>query len=331
MIIPGIMASVPFIKYMKETKFAAVAVDTAPYVTMYDIADWSKITLPFTPLSVGASGVDFSPDGRYLLVSYYSVPFGTSSGGFRVYDLTTGNQVTTVSGLANNTTGYRGRFNKSGSKFAVPTNATPSLAVFDTASWSMLPNSPSFTGGSTGCDWSPDGTMLAGVTGSSPPKIRVFDSETMTEIVTGISAPVGGAVDCAFSWDNQYLAVTMSDVNNLAIYETNTWGRIYPSGVGGGGAGQGCAFSRDNRFFVMTHQQTPFFSVFDVGTWQQLPNPTVLPAASGVGCDFTNDSSMLIIGLRNDPYIAIYDTSNWLKLPNPGVLPGGGTWDVSFD
>ena len=55
----------------------AVGHSTSPYVTIYNTADWSKISNPSTLPTGAGNGVAFSPDGSKLAVAHFSSPYVT--------------------------------------------------------------------------------------------------------------------------------------------------------------------------------------------------------------------------------------------------------------
>ena len=173
-----------------------------------------------------------------------------------------------------------------------------------------------FKGGGAGfpAGWNEKGQGIAwdDITQNSPIVQREYG-----KIEDGLQAlpepdvlPTRTGVGCAFSPDNNYLAVSHSDSPYITIYKRSgdTFTKLpNPSALPTGNA-YGCAFSPDNNYLAVVYYDSPYIIIYKRSgdTFTKLPNPSALPAGNGRGCAFSPDNNYLAIANTKSPCITIY-------------------------
>ena len=122
--------------------------------------------------------------------------------------------------------------------------------------------------------------------------------------------PTRTGVGCAFSPDNNYLAVSHSDSPYITIYKRSgdTFTKLpNPSALPTDNV-YGCAFSPDNNYLAVVYYDSPYIIIYKRSgdTFTKLPNPSALPAGNGRGCAFSPDNNYLAIANTKSPCITIY-------------------------
>ena len=190
-----------------------------------------------------------------------------------------------------------------------------------------------FKGGGAGfpAGWNEKGQGIAwdDITKNSPIVQREYG-----KIEDGLQAlpepdvlPTGLGVGCAFSPDNNYLAVAHVAAPYITIYKRSgdTFTKLPNPAVLPTGNSEDCAFSPDNNYLAVAHIAAPYITIYKRSgdTFTKLPNLAVLPTGSGYGCAFSPDNNYLAVAHYSSPYITIYKCSGdtFTKLPNPAVLP----------
>ncbi|MEY8374146.1 WD40 repeat domain-containing protein, partial [Merdimmobilis hominis] len=162
-----------------------------------------------------------------------------------------------------------------------------------------------FKGGGAGfpAGWNEKGQGIAwdDITKNSPIVQREYG-----KIEDGLQAlpepdvlPTGLGVGCAFSPDNNYLAVAHVAAPYITIYKRSgdTFTKLPNPAVLPTGNSEDCAFSPDNNYLAVAHIAAPYITIYKRSgdTFTKLPNLAVLPTGSGYGCAFSPDNNYLAV------------------------------------
>jgi Tol biopolymer transport system component len=175
---------------------------------VYNVADWSTVTLTGgNPAGVGYQ-THWSPDGSKLAVGHATTPFLT------VYNTSDWSNMTLTGGLPAGQVWYACRFSPDGSKLAVGHTTSPYLTVYNTADWSKV----TITGGNPGTTgfalgWSYDGALLA-VAVSVSPYVVIYNTADWSKAANPATLPAGAGKGVLFTdgWQTKAIGTSVGHV-----------------------------------------------------------------------------------------------------------------------
>jgi WD40 repeat protein len=195
-------------------------------------------------------------------------------------------------------------------------------------------------GTTTGCSFSPDGTMIA-VSHTTTPFVSIWTlagsgaATVATELAAPAAIPTGSGNGVQFSPDGSFLAVAHTTSPFTTVYEisgttftkiddeSSEFAATLPTGVG-----SDVAFSRDGTWMAVAHTTTPFVSIYsiDSGAFTKVTNPSTLPDGNGRGVAFTTDNQYLAVVHATSPFLSHYKlvAGTWTKQSDPTAPDGIG-------
>lgn len=192
------------------------------------------------------------------------------------------------------------------------------LIVYDTTTWSPVFSS-SFSGGAgrRGA-FSPDGSLYAHPSASSP-FIRVLETTSWSTVALP-SGVTNTAEQAAFSLDGNFLAVAYASSPYLRVFRTSDWAQeTVPSGPQF--PGYGCDFSPSSGVLAAVPGRDPNRTVgFYTPPGWGLTLPTVGASAAGYAVAYSKDGSLLAVGLATaNNAVRIYNIvdNTTFTLPEP--------------
>lgn len=197
-----------------DQSILALAFKTELPVALYSTKDWSKLAdLPEGPTKTGEEVRDlsFSRDGRFLAVLVRRL--------VRIYDV---RSTQVIQRIAINSYLTNVALSPDGAKLAVAINALTtdgpgsSIEIFDVQQASRIATYPAARHATSGLEWSPDGRLIAFITGYRT--LHVWDpagSEKRERTVD-----LGGSFVFAFSPDGRRIAAKSND-DTVKILDTS--------------------------------------------------------------------------------------------------------------
>lgn len=168
-------------------------------------------------LESGWSWPDGSPYVDYLAVSNAHIAIVWSDGGEKVYDLATKSLVATLAGITSAVTDMA--WSPDGAYLAVA--EAGKLTVFESATWTVVSSAPSFAYPFP-LAWSPDGAYLAIAQQSNGAVLRVFESATWTEILTGVTS-TQWPISLSWSADGGRIGIGLEGAPHLLVVTAPAW------------------------------------------------------------------------------------------------------------
>lgn len=325
MIIPGIMASVPYIQTVPigpapatTLTFARQGSGAIGYYSMYEVPSWNSITpLPNPPTSI-TDGVDYSPDRSLLAIT------SRDSTRIHVYQTTTWTKipVPVVSGASY---WLRGRFSPDGQYYAAPGDGYPSIGIWRTSDWSRVTGL--FTvnlGPAYSIAWSLDSKWLIIGTASdsgSNQGLYISDINNISTNPMGASTKTMGQTrHISISPTGSFLAAAVSGINEpLQLFDIPNLTKITgitqpPPAINDGTY---VDFCKSSSLMALAIGNVGVH-IYDTNTWTIIH--TIFISGSWT-CRFSDDGTYLAIGLTMGPFLTIYNVSNWQIVSDAPQIP----------
>jgi hypothetical protein len=188
----------------------AVAFSTTPFLRVFNVSDWSSVSIAGGAPTGAGSGCDFSPDGSRLAVAHTTSPFMT------VYNTSDWSKVT-ISGGNPTGNGLGIRYNPEGTLLAIGHSTTPFLTIYNTSTWAKQ----TIAGGALPGDgltpfWTP-GDMKRVIAGEvrddtgtlATRTVRMYHRATGTLLASGAST--GGAFSGVFATPSEVQRLVLDD------------------------------------------------------------------------------------------------------------------------
>lgn len=262
---------------------------------------WSQIAASPVTTSTSCRGVDFSPDGTLMAVSYV-----TTSPFCDVFSVTGSGASATFTQL---TGGDAGEF----------CNAA---------------DYPAGNGRDAKFSW--DGRYLA-IAHDTTPFVTIYEvnGTTFTKLANPASLPAGNGQGIAWSRDGNWMVVGHSTTPFITIYAKsgNTFTKQTNPGTLPASSGWRVDMSSDNQFIAIAHSTTPFVTIYRnvSGTWTKQTNPSTLPDGNASGVAFSWNNRFLGVNHATSQFITLYENYNWLDMDGTGASSTyGGISPASF-
>ena len=171
----GVTSTVSAVEFSPDGTMLAVAHSAAPFLTVYDVATWTKKTLSGGGPAGALRGISFSRDSSMLAtVCDASTP---RLAVYRTIDFAK------LSGVPQPTSNGRAvAFNADGTQLVVAYFASPYISAYKVSDWSSIPiTSGVLPGAPTAFGASPGGNLLA-VAHAGAPYATIYDMTTWAKI-----------------------------------------------------------------------------------------------------------------------------------------------------
>lgn len=171
----GITSTISAVEFSPDGTMLAVAHSAAPFLTVYDVATWTKKTLSGGGPAGALRGISFSPDSSMLAtICDVSTP--------RLVVYRTSDFVK-LSGIPQPTSNGRAvAFSADGTQLAVAYFVSPYISAYKVSDWSSIPiPSGALPGVPTAFGTSPGGNLLA-VAHAGAPYATIYDMATWAKI-----------------------------------------------------------------------------------------------------------------------------------------------------
>lgn len=208
----------------------------------------------------------------------------------------------------------------------------PRLYILDTSDWSVVSGTPTFSVGTEGPFYSPDGSLLANCLASAGSVVDLVVHNTAdwsSAFVDSGSVTNRRANEAAFSPDGAWLAVAYNQLPYLVVYDTSTWvAETIPAQPAG--RGFYIDFSPDGNYLALSNTNGEPF-VANVGTWDQVAPAGTFPTSGTFSLAFSPDGRYLALGLRAAPWIEFRKVGDWsVSLPAPTPPAADDVTGVAF-
>lgn len=148
--------------------------------------------------------------------------------------------------------------------------------------------------------WSMSGGHLAVVGGTAAMAWYSHNAGVLTLLSNPATMPVGAVNSCAWSPDDEFLAVAHATTPFVTIYQRSgdTLTKLSNPGTLPTGAARQVAWSPSGEFLAVAHATSPAMTVYQRSgtTFTKLANPATLPS-NGWGCAWSPNDNMLAIGI----------------------------------
>ncbi len=278
-----------------------VLYSASPYIRVFTGFNGTDLNVPSLP-GIGRGGA-FSPDESIFIAVHSGSPFMT------VYETENWTKLTGTPTLP--LTGYNVSFNPDGSKVAIGhAGSARRMSVYLTDSWTLDPDAPIVTAGTTGwcAEFSPNGKYLVvGFAGS--PYSALYDAETW-ELKSEYTPPnVGFAVYTAkFSNDSNVLylgsnsgtrEVLTRHLKNGDRQVTGSSDEVYSISIHPNGEG----FSYGTNSAPFTATRLSYMKVYELSSLTQSFDGPALPDSANINwvkaVTVSKDGNYLYYGLSN--------------------------------
>lgn len=304
---------------MGSRSIVAVGSAVAPYLAFIDNDTGVRYSpnafaAAYPPSALNACA--FSADGRYFAVTHNT----TASGSIIVYDMVAEAQVViSDGGLA--VTKNKIKFSPDGSHLAVTVSGNPGVQVYRTDTWGLVTLSSGIGSTGYGCDWSPDGTLLAVAGHSNGATLTVYNTETWEKITISGGVPATTGINCRFNPDGSRLAVACGQNPALVLYNTVTWAKVPLTGGAPGTDGNSCAWSPDGTLLAVVSASSQYLTIYNTTTLEKVTISGGQPTGPCNQCEFSIDGDLLYVTHNNAPGFVVYDADTWAKVTT-GWSPG---------
>lgn len=148
--------------------------------------------------------------------------------------------------------------------------------------------------------WSMSGGHLAVVANNSNMAWYSHNAGVLTKLSNPASLVGNTVTSCAWSPDDQFLAVSNSTSPFITIFQRSgdTLTKLSNPGTLPTGTANQCAWSPNGEFLAVAHDTSPFITVYQRSgtTFAKINNPVTLPSG-GFGCDWSSNDNMLAVGM----------------------------------
>jgi len=261
--------------------------------------------------------VAFSPEGKRIVSA-------AAEDGIKLWDTESATELSTIS--RRSAGGFRSHsvvFSPDGKRIASG-DGSGTFRIWDAATGDEITSfrGPKALITSTGLAFSPDGNVVASVSGGMDKAVKLWDATAGKELMT-LTGHDSLMMCVAFSPDGKFVAAGGADPN-ITVWEWAT-GRTFMTLRGHAGGITSVAFSPDGKRIVSSCQGDQMVKVWDAKTGTQLM--TLDHGDIVTSATFSPDGKRIISGCR-DRAIRVWDAATGAELLT--LRAGFGVLDVAF-